>query len=352
MAENRTRQPNVRLVVALAGLLALLSLLLAAPGASAAFPGENGRIVFTASHTYSEPCPAGSDYQAYLVHDDGIFTMNPDGSDARQVLYRQISDSNDCYFQVKPGHDRRRFGAPTFSPNSNRIAYSFSRHAGIFIVGADGSDDHPVAARGSGAYFSPNGKRIVFSGRCGTAQRFNSVCTAWRDGTHQRRITPLGFDPTFFPGGNTVAFVREDPDSGRWDCFTIRTDGSDLQRLARGCLSPDVSPNGNRIVFQRQLEPANYFLYDVFLMRADGTRKRRLTYAGERESNSAPVFSPDGRWIAFQHTTTPTCCGSSQIIVMRPSGSDQQAVVPDPLPYGVSDPTEVLLGEPSWGPAP
>ena len=37
---------------------------------------------------------------------------------------------------------------------------------------------------------------------------------------------------------------------------------------------------------------------------------------------------------------------------MRADGSDQHAVIPNLLPFGVSDPSELALGQPSWGPKP
>ena len=77
-------------------------------------------------------------------------------------------------------------------------------------------------------------------------------------------------------------------------------------------------------------------------MRADGTHARQLAAAG-----GAPVFSPNGRKIAF---TGPSPDNSFAIAVMNADGSDQHVVTPSPSPFGSPD---AGSGYPSsWGPRP
>jgi Tol biopolymer transport system component len=86
----------------------------------------------------------------------------------------------------------------------------------------------------------------------------------------------------------------------------------------------------------------------VYVMRADGTHQRRLA------AGSNPVFSPNGKRIAFTTFTQEGTFGGQHgaIIVMNADGSQAHAVTPDPLPFGVGDPSDLALGQPSWGPKP
>src|SRR5439155_7102296 len=104
-----------RLSWALAAAAAASVIAIAAPGASAAFAGQNGKLVFGTLH-------AG---------EDEIWTMNADGSDRRNLTRhdgRKISDID-----------------PRWSRDGRRIAYSTDETdiegAGrqIWIMNADGS---------------------------------------------------------------------------------------------------------------------------------------------------------------------------------------------------------------------
>ena len=56
------------------------------------------------------------------------------------------------------------------------------------------------------------------------------------------------------------------------------------------------------------------FTTDVFVMRADGSHLRRLTHT---RSGLSPVFSPNGKRIAFESDDAR----ASQIYLMNPDGS-------------------------------
>ncbi len=339
---------TLTLMVLLAG--ALLALWPSA--ATAAFAGKNGPIAFSAYHDYTEQC-SGYPTISDAVSNGAIFTMNPDGGDASQVTAtRHRPPLCDLGFPISPSFAFD--DDPSYSPNGKRLAFTFDYHdsedgwlPAVGVIHADGTDSHLLAAGGavqsSQPAFSPDGKKIAF------VLYFNGIGLMRSDGTHERPVTDSAdnvseTDPSFFPSGKRIAFVSATAQGS--SISTIRLDASHRQSLtARSSASlnsPDVSPDGKRIVFGRGT--------GIYTMRADGTHQRRLG------DGSRPVYSPNGKRIAFTTFTGDLgwCCAPHQgeVLVMSTDGSHQHAVIPNPLPFGVADPSQLALGQPSWGPRP
>ena len=95
---------------------------------------------------------------------------------------------------------------------------------------------------------------------------------------------PVGVTPSLA----RIIFVKGV--EGRSHLYTMKQDGSNLQQLTNGPFdddSPAVSPDGSRIAFQRD--------GDIYVMNADGTGIRRITFEG----GIHPTLSPDGTKIAL-----------------------------------------------------
>jgi TolB protein len=113
-----------------------------------------------------------------------------------------------------------------------------------------------------------------------------------RDGSRKKNLTPQseGSDgsPAFSADGRTVVYLHN-------GLITVkRADGSRRRLFNVRGQSPTFSPNGRHILFARERK-------GIFLMRADGSRARKIwsvhPFGGELVE--APVFSPDGKKIAF-----------------------------------------------------
>jgi TolB protein len=149
-------------------------------------------------------------------------------------------------------------------------------------MGDNGVSDYPVA-------YSPNGKRIAFVKEGGDRRR---IFTIGADGKHQRVLPHQpgsgGEQPSFSPDGRRIVYVSSrDGDVG---IFSSRLDGSGRRQLTRNTDGyfdgdPCYSPNGKLIAFHRD--------GNIFIMRADGTKERKLT------EGYSPSFSPNGQRIAF-----------------------------------------------------
>ncbi|TDE51477.1 S9 family peptidase [Nonomuraea mesophila] len=110
----------------------------------------------------------------------------------------------------------------------------------------------------------------------------------------------------------------------------------DLLKL-RFLMGADLAPDGRTVVYalSRADAESNTDHTDLYLLDRRSRACRRLTYADT--VHVAPVFSPDGRWIAFLSVRG----GAPQIFVMPADGGEARQLTS--LPRGVS-------GGPAWSP--
>lgn len=174
---------------------------------------------------------------------------------------------------------------------------------------------HDGACYGAPAW-SPDGRRLAFTRRRGER---SPVWTMNLDGTGLRRLTQsteTDQDPAWSPDGMTIAFTPIYP-SAIW---LIDADGSNERQLTmprgEGDFQPDWSPDGHWIAFSRATESG----HDIHVVRSDGTGLRRLT-KHNRHGNYDPAWSPDGKRIVF--VSSGARPGLLDIYVMNADGRRQ-----------------------------
>lgn len=177
---------------------------------------------------------------------------------------------------------------------------------------------------------SADGRRVVFTRLLHSApgERVSGIFAIDIDGTGLAQVTAgapgLASDaePTFFPSGERIAFVRDGA------LYSTRLDGGGLRLLASGYASlrtPAVSPTGRQIVFAcRHFENGVESSWEhICSIRPDGSHRRDLTprfEGGDRAYD--PDFSPDGRLIAF--SVGPGT--AADVFTMRANGARRGAL--------------------------
>jgi TolB protein len=126
----------------------------------------------------------------------------------------------------------------------------------------------------------------------------SEIYVTLEDGSAQRLTRNRTFDgfPAWSPL-REIAFVRDV--GGNADIFVMRADASRVRRLTTAPgrdLYPAWSPDGRLIAFASNRAGAESELY---VMRANGTQVRRLTRTPGHVDDTQPRFSRDGKRIVF-----------------------------------------------------
>jgi TolB protein len=172
----------------------------------------------------------------------------------------------------------------------------------IFVMNADGTNARAATANRSINNFpdwSPDGDAILYTSYRLMNRPFLFLSSRGR-GRPGLVLQGLGdshsqYRGVFAPEGSRLAIVMSD--GGASDIYTVRADGRRLRRLTNSRsieVSPAWSPDGEQLAFvsDRTGSP------QIYVMNADGERARRLTFDGGY--NTHPAWSPDGRWIAYE----------------------------------------------------
>jgi dipeptidyl aminopeptidase/acylaminoacyl peptidase len=143
-------------------------------------------------------------------------------------------------------------------------------------------------------------------------------------------------DLVLSPDGRMLAFTVATPDLPRAKRTTAiwvaRTDGTDLRQLTRGekDSAPHFSPDGRSLTFMRDVDGTP----QIFVLPLTGGEAHQLTHLSTGVSD--PVWSPDGKRIAFNSDVYPECNGDdacNKRLADRWSSSKVKAHMADALLY-------------------
>jgi TolB protein len=286
-----------------------------AQAAQAAWPGNNGRIVFYKT-----------DFVAMGSH---IYSMTSQGHDQTDLT----AAGGTSLFDIQP----------SVSADGKRIAFTraevidpiaFTLTGQLWTMNIDGSHQTDISNNGalaseSGPSWTEDGSKILFvrqpSGSFpgdagpGPASAGGSIWIRNANGTGTpRQLTsgPHDANPVMSPDSDLIAFSR--PTNGVRHLFVMKADGTGSLRDLGAGSKPDWSPDSKRLVYgQGGFGPIK--VINV----SDPTQVQTLAGFG----NEAPVWSPDGTQIAYMHCISFNA--PCQIALMSATGQNKHDITSD-----------------------
>ncbi len=200
---------------------------------------------------------------------------------------------------------------PMISPDGRWVVYvsDISGNPDIYLQSTTGQTPINLTKDSTAAdrmpAFSPDGDSIAFrSERDG-----GGLFLMGRTGESVRRLTKAGFNPSWFPDGQRIAFSSSQVEeveargAGISALWVVDVKGGEPQRVTAGdAIQPSVSPNGRRIAYwalptNEQRTSFTSGVRDIWTVAADGSNAVQTTISPAFDWN--PVWAPDGRWLYF-----------------------------------------------------
>ncbi len=290
-----------------------------------------------------------------------------------------FAETNENIFKAEDVFDLEYASEPRVAPDGSSIVYvrrsndilKDRTRSNIWQVSRDGQDHRPIVS-GSRSYgsprWSPGGGRLVYTQKDKDQSR---LFVRWMDTGQTALITVLDKSPSslaWSPDGKQIAFTmnikkkenklvkpRKKPKGAEWaeparvidtvryqfdgrgivepqyrQVFVVPADGGTPHQLTsgefnhRGPLS--WSPDSRSLVFSAnrhegwELETIESDIY-----RVDVATSELVQITSEPGSESSPVYSPDGKLIAYRKTeNTAIAYLNTHAAVMNPDGSNQR----------------------------
>jgi Tol biopolymer transport system component len=300
--------------------------LLAAAPANATYPGENGRIYFTANAVEG----------GLAVGVPDVWSVNSDGSG--------LVNLTDLPGGPTEGYDSSAAGTGSL------IAFGTGSQATaeIWTMNAAGSNPRRVTndqLLDQRPALSPDGSRIVFSSyRDYPTYIVRDIWSMGFDGSGQVALvdsTLQEFSPAFTPDGKTIALAYETGGTN-FDISTTPSSGGPFDTVTRITtaateeVDPSVSPDGNRVAFSRW--PDGFPIGskpDVFSANLTGGDEHPIA-TDPNVHESQPAYSPDGTKIVYV-----TDAGDGTLVIADVNGSN-----PKPIPIDAD--IAVFESNPDW----
>ena len=290
------------------------------------------------------------------------------------VAFTQLdrSDDRDVYL-VREGEMPRRVAGsdtdtsaqvcPAFSPDGGRLVFTevtglspsgdvVDAELVIIEVGADGSTSRTTTVPVEGlsappcTLWSPDGRWLAFGD--GSAVWLVDAVT----GDVRHLAGYAATDLEWLPGTDELAIT-----ANGIEVYSVTT--GEVRSLGiEGAAELAWSPDGTAVAFTRVSRVGSgqteHDSTSLWLVDADGTNERLLTAAYRVMHGVGPVWSPDGRYIAYQRVIG--CCESHEVVLVTADDNDRgnpvgtEVVISPPTTPGTDGPLTWYPGGVTWSP--
>jgi Tol biopolymer transport system component/DNA-binding winged helix-turn-helix (wHTH) protein len=190
-----------------------------------------------------------NDYQSLSLTNDGnsIVAVRAEqeahlwvaSGDANESQPRQLTDGFEKFDGI--------FGINWI--NDGRIIYEAapSGKPEVWQIGADGRNAEQIAEESGSTAASPDGKYLVY--QSGDKEGIGLFRLDWKNGEKKRLTAGTDIDPAFAPNGKWLVFTRYADDVSLWRVSIDGGEAVKLTNLSGYAMSPTVSPDGKYIAF-------------------------------------------------------------------------------------------------------
>jgi Tol biopolymer transport system component len=203
-------------------------------------------------------------------------------------------------------------GPPVLSPTSDEVLFT------EIVTNGDGSWYSNIQKERVGSFaktrltygnwqdafpaFTADGSNVVFSSNRASTNNTLWLVSADSPGglTKLTYTEAADYSPSVAPDNRTIAYTSIPPNAEEPQIWSLSRDNNLLTQLREG-ESPQVSPDGKRILFVRQIknsDKGNGPLHQLWIMSIDGANETQLTQNTDYDVID-PRWSPDGKWIVY-----------------------------------------------------
>jgi dipeptidyl aminopeptidase/acylaminoacyl peptidase len=245
-----------------------------------------------------------------------------------EIWIRDVRTGN----TTRLGADGNGASAPRWSPDGKWIAFSgrVGDSTGVAMARADGSDVRLLATtRGTNAVLPRAGSRLSWSPD-GTRIAYTSTAAGPEANANgdPMVITRYAYKPTASEG------LTRFNDNRRTHIYVVDVATHHVTQLTDGNRdehSIDWSPSGDEIVYASNPEPDPDRVFHLDLFAVNVASKKIRTIVHKRTVETQPVWSPDGKMIAFLGTkrelqSSETNMENAHVWVSNADGSNQREV--------------------------
>lgn len=268
--------------------------------------------------------------------DSRVVFVNETGPKERRKKRLAIMDQDGANVSFLTS-DQELVLTPRFNPSSQEITYmAYGRENPQVVLMNVETRQHENIGDFPGMSFaprfSPDGQRIVFS----LQKESSNIYVMDLRSRRTTRLTEtsgsaIDTSPSYSPDGRAIVF-ESDRQSGQ-QIFMMNADGSNQRRISFGqgrYSTPVWSPRGDVIAFTKQTSGS----FAIGVMKIDGSGERILT---EGFHNEGPTWAPNGRVIMFFRD--PGGNAGPQLYTIDLTGYNEQRV-----------PTPGYASDPAWSP--